>query len=604
MSAMSSTGPLPRSYWQFDLAQLRRNASRFAESFPGAEICYALKANGHPSVIAAIDPVVQGYEAASWGEIHHLLGLGVSTDRIVFGTAVKAAHQVVQAVAAGVRRFASDSSEDLLMLSQCAPGCSVQIRVRVDDSGSVFQLSSKFGAELDDVTELAMLAMELGLDVYGLSFNVGSQTTGADAHAAAVRAIIPTLTHLQRLGCPIRTLNIGGGFPVQYAPINGGEVETIEEIASAVAQAAAELPPTVQLMLEPGRALVAVGIDLVTTVVASVSRRDAAWLFCDAGVYNALMEAMPGQGSTRYPVEILDPVLSQELGVYTLAGPTGDSIDVIMRDVELPKGIGPGTRIRFRHTGGYTMSMSSEFNGFELPPVLVREEVDRSNQPITDTVATRLAIGFPAEAQDWCAAPAIFDDHTLRILGHPVMEDWETEYMTQLASVATRHGGDILELGYGMGISARVIQAASIASHHVVECHPDVVSSALRTWREAIAAQRLHLHVGFWEEVSPRFADASFDGILFDTYPLKSEEIHGNHFPFLKEAYRLLRPGGTLTYYSDQATELPEEHLSALEAAGFERSGVSWEVCPVSPPADCEYWQSDSLVVPVVRKPR
>lgn len=358
----------PLSYWEFDLARVQQNARDLGEAFAGAEIYYALKANSHPAVIAALDPLVTGYEAASWGEIRQLLELGVSPARIIFGTAVKPPHQVADAVASGVTRFATDSAEELLMLAQHAPGCSVQIRARVDDSGSVFQLSGKFGAELPDLPDLALLALDLGLDVYGLSFNVGSQARQPGAHAAAVRAITPIFGHLQRHGCDLRRLNIGGGFPVEYSR-DGSTVETVQEIGRAVHQEADALLPSVRLMLEPGRALAGPGIDLVTTVAASVARGDTTWLFCDAGVYNALMEAMDGQGGTRYPVDVLGAAQSEERQTYILAGPTGDSIDVIARGVELPKGITPGTRLRFRHAGAYTLCMASSFNGFELPPI-------------------------------------------------------------------------------------------------------------------------------------------------------------------------------------------------------------------------------------------
>lgn len=168
----------------------------------------------------------------------------------------------------------------------------------------------------------------------------------------------------------MRALNIGGGFPVGYSDTIAS-VETLQEIADNVRAEVAALLPEVRVMLEPGRALAAPGIDLVTTVGAVAARQETTWLFCDAGIYNALMEAMDGQGGTSYPIELLDPPISDETQLYTLAGPTGDSIDVIGRDIELPKGIAPGTRLRFRHAGAYTLCMASRFNGFEVPPVVL-----------------------------------------------------------------------------------------------------------------------------------------------------------------------------------------------------------------------------------------
>lgn len=218
------------------------------------------------------------------------------------------------------------------------------------------------------------------------------------------------------------------------------------------------------------------------------------------------------------------------------------------------------------------------------------------------TTAARISAGFPPEPYLWNVSPAEYDRHKLRIAGQPVMEDWEASYMAALARVATAQGGHVLELGYGLGLSARAIQAASIERHVVIECHPDVLSRCLADCRDEIARGRLHLLSGFWQDVAPLLGSETFDGILFDTYPLSAAELHRNHFAFFPEAYRLLRPGGVLTYYSDEAEGFSPEHLAALRAAGFGEDDIGGEVCAVSPPEDCDYWCAPTLLVPIVSK--
>lgn len=219
-----------------------------------------------------------------------------------------------------------------------------------------------------------------------------------------------------------------------------------------------------------------------------------------------------------------------------------------------------------------------------------------------DTIQSRKDIGFPSEKEEWCEAPAVYDEHTLRIAGHPVMEDWEQNYMDKLGVIAASNGGRVLELGYGMGLSAGAIQSHPISSHIVIECHPDVVHKCITDFKPAIDSGRMHIYSGFWQDVTPTLASGIFDGILFDTYPLKEEEIHGNHFWFFKEAFRLLKPGGILTYYSDEVDSLSEPHIARLVDAGFRRRDISWDICDVRPPEDCEYWQAPTIVAPVIRK--
>ena len=116
-----------------------------------------------------------------------------------------------------------------------------------------------------------------------------------------------------------------------------------------------------------------------------------------------------------------------------------------------------------------------------------------------DTRKSRELIGFPAHKTDFARTSAVLDQHSLRISDHPVMEDWEHEYMRKLASIATSKGGRILEVGYGLGLSAHAIQQANITSHVVIEMHPDVIAKCLNECRYALAINRMHIYSGLWK---------------------------------------------------------------------------------------------------------
>lgn len=211
----------------------------------------------------------------------------------------------------------------------------------------------------------------------------------------------------------------------------------------------------------------------------------------------------------------------------------------------------------------------------------------------------RVDIGFQ-DRQNWKTAPAIFDEHTLRISGHPVMEDWETPYMKKLAAIATAKGGVILELGYGMGISAEFIQQANITKHIVIEANHEVADRA-RIFA-GHAAHPVEVFEGLWEDVIDRVPDNSVDGILFDTYPLSELEIHKNHFGFFRTAFKKLKPGGIFTYYSDEIRDYHPVHVQRLIDAGFKKENIQGEVIAVTPPPDCQYWKSSTMLAPIVLK--
>jgi ornithine decarboxylase len=175
------------------------------------------------------------------------------------------------------------------------------------------------------------------------------------------------LTNLAASSIPLKYLNVGGGFPCQYDTV--APVPTIEEIGDSISLALAEIPD-ISLIAEPGRYVVASAATLTVTVIARVDRPNGTWLFTDAGCYNGLFEAMSYQGNTRYPVEAVTPNAGG-LQEFNIAGPTGDSADVVARGVGLPSDTREGSQLIFRNVGAYTMSMSVPFNGFPKPAVLM-----------------------------------------------------------------------------------------------------------------------------------------------------------------------------------------------------------------------------------------
>jgi guanidinoacetate N-methyltransferase len=216
------------------------------------------------------------------------------------------------------------------------------------------------------------------------------------------------------------------------------------------------------------------------------------------------------------------------------------------------------------------------------------------------TVSARELIGFPANPAEWKNSPAIYDSNgdSLTILGHPVMESWEAPYMKALAEVATIKGGRILELGFGLGMSAGYIQEHPITEHVIIEANVDVCQKA-----RAFAASAKYpttIIEGLWQEVIPKLEGESFSGILFDTYPLNLHEVHRQHFWFFPEAFRLLSPQGVFTYYSDEVSDFSGEHLKALKDAGF--MDIAGKICHVTPPENCLYWKAETFLVPKITK--
>lgn len=214
-----------------------------------------------------------------------------------------------------------------------------------------------------------------------------------------------------------------------------------------------------------------------------------------------------------------------------------------------------------------------------------------------------MAINTKRMKDKWLKHKTIYKKEELLINNFQVMQRWEDNYMKDLASVATKNGGHVLEFGFGLGISAGYIQKSKkIKSHTIVECHPGVISKAQKMFKKQISKGKIILINGFWEDVTPKLKDNFFDGILFDTGPIDKEVEFFHFFPFFKEAHRLLKGEGVFTYFSDEAKEFSKKHLEKLMAAGFKKSKIDFEVCEVNPPKNCRYWKEKTIVVPIVLK--
>jgi hypothetical protein len=99
--------------------------------------------------------------------------------------------------------------------------------------------------------------------------------------------------------------------------------------------------------------------------------------------------------------------------------------------------------------------------------------------------------------------------------GDYVMHKGEKSLMYKLAEIATTNGGDILEIGFGMHLSADGVQSnPNVTSHTIIEVHPEIYKHAL-SW--AKNKPNTEILLGDWVDIIPTL-DRKFDGVLHDTH--------------------------------------------------------------------------------------
>jgi ornithine decarboxylase len=353
--------PTPRL--DLDLDLVRASYRSLASAFVDIELCYAVKANPHPAVLALLVAEGASFDLASVGELDACLLAGARPAAMSWGNPVKKASDVRAARAAGVHRFTTDSPADVDLLAREAPGARVCVRLAVGDDGSATPFAGKFGATEDEAVALLARAADAGLRAEGIGFHVGSQQRDTTAWERGVAAAARVAT---RRGPDAPTeLDVGGGFPTPHAD---GATPSPTQCADALRDALARHAPrwAPRLVAEPGRAVVAEAGVLRSEVVLVTGRAGRRWVYLDVGRYQGLAETE----NEMIVYRLRTPGKDGPAGPVVLAGPTCDGDDVLYRraDVRLPLDLAPGDVVEFLGAGAYTASYASVgFNG--LPPL-------------------------------------------------------------------------------------------------------------------------------------------------------------------------------------------------------------------------------------------
>jgi len=348
-----------------DLQRIRTQYRRLAAALPMVDLHYALKPLPQAAVIQALREEGAFFDLATNGEVDLVKRLGVDARRCIHTHPIKRDSDIRTALAYGVTRFVVDNPDELRKFVKFRSRVSVLIRVSFRSPDALCDLSRKFGCAPEAVAELLDLAVALRIKVEGLSFHVGSQAAGSAMHVQAIEVCRELMRDAGQRGHALTTLDIGGGFPVDYAERS----LPIEEFCAPIRAALSGFDPGVRLIGEPGRYIAAPAAIAVSSVMGRALRDGRWWYYLDDGVYGSYSGQM--YDHAKYPVEALVPAGSRYPSV--LAGPTCDSIDVITENIDLPL-LDVGDLVVGHTMGAYTWASASEFNFFPRATVLALDQ--------------------------------------------------------------------------------------------------------------------------------------------------------------------------------------------------------------------------------------
>ena len=363
----------------YDESQIRARAREMRALF--SRVLYAAKAFTSHAVIRIVLDEGLDLLTSTGGEVEACLRAGAPASRIVLHGNNKSDDELTLAVRAGVSLVIVDHLAELERLDAVARAHGrvqpvlvrvvPQVEVATHEAIATGHDASKFGTSLVDAGSVVGAASTMaGVRYDGLHAHIGSQVLDVDPYLRTLERLVETIARLRDdASITTRTLDLGGGFGVTYVDEHGLAFDRLAEAVTErlVAACAERSLPLPELVVEPGRALVAnAGLTLYRIGSRKQVGAGRTLLAVDGGMSD---NVRPMLYDARYTVAAV-AARAHDLASFTVVGRHCESGDTLAEDVLLPGGIGPGDLIAFAATGAYTYSLASIYNRVGRPAVV------------------------------------------------------------------------------------------------------------------------------------------------------------------------------------------------------------------------------------------
>ncbi|MEK0431028.1 MAG: hypothetical protein RL139_832 [Gemmatimonadota bacterium] len=355
----------------YSAATVRANLARLQSALAGVPhaIHFAMKANACRGILDVVREAGAGVDVVSGGELHRARQAGFGPERILFGGVGKQPHEVREALEGGIKLLNVESEAELRLISRIAGelgvvapvGLRVNPEVDVENAHRFIatgEKGHKFGIPIGEAEAAGRLALALPhLALVGLDMHVGSQLLSFEAYAHGADRLVALGKTLQGAGAALRYLDVGGGLPVRYQSEAAPDLAAYAAIVGAAAGALG-----VELLLEPGRFIVADAGVLLTQVLYRKRNGGRTTLVCDAGMTELVR---PSRYDAYHAIEPVAEASGRELA--DVVGPVCETGDFLALGRELPV-VEPGALLAVHTAGAYGSVMGSRYNARPLAP--------------------------------------------------------------------------------------------------------------------------------------------------------------------------------------------------------------------------------------------
>jgi ornithine decarboxylase len=348
---------------------VRSNYAAFKRYLPRVQAYYAVKANSDPAIIKTLYDEGASFDVASIAEFNlvydNIRRLPANArqdfiwDKVVYSNPIKD-RRTLEELDQYKPLVAFDNTEEINKIRKHAPHAGLILRIRVPNTGSMVELSSKFGAAPGEAVDLIATATDAGLTVEGMGFHVGSQCTNFENYVQALSISASIMEEAESRGHSLKLLDIGGGFPARY----DRHVRPFRELAQILSAELNRLfPKSLEILAEPGRFMVGTAATLVAEVIGKSERDGKRCYYINDGIYHTFSGILFDH--CQYHLKAFKKGPKRISAVF---GPTCDALDTISQAEELPE-LRLGDLVYSENIGAYSHASSTHFNGF--PPAQV-----------------------------------------------------------------------------------------------------------------------------------------------------------------------------------------------------------------------------------------
>lgn len=325
-------------------------------------ICYAVKANSNLAILNVLAQLGAGFDVVSLGELERVVAAGGDPSKVVFSGVGKTTTEMQRALDLKIRCFNIESEAELLSLAELAngAGCVAPISIRVNpdvDAGTHPYISTglrenKFGVDVALARQLYQIADEhTALNPVGVDCHIGSQIEETAPFVESLECLLDLVHDLRTIGIRLQHIDLGGGLGVNY------QAETPPSIHDYVAVLKERLQDqALELVLEPGRSIVAEAGALITEVLYLKPTADKHFAIVDAAMNDLLRPALYSAWQDIQPVTLQDG----ESHVWDVVGPICETGDFLGKNRAMV--LSQGDLLSIMGAGAYGFGMASNYN--------------------------------------------------------------------------------------------------------------------------------------------------------------------------------------------------------------------------------------------------